>query len=481
LSDPEFWQKRIHPDDREAVLTAVDRSDLTSQPFDMEYRMLARDGHVVWFQDTTVLVRDHNGEPLYWQGLKTDVTKRKQAEQEILKLNAELERRVEERTKELERAVRAKDEFLANMSHELRTPLNAILGLSESLAELTAGPLNEKQQRYVGMIGESGNHLLSLINDILDLAKIEAGQIVLNFNETDLEQVCQASLRMVNELAHRKNQQMALEIDDGIGSIWADERRLKQMLVNLLSNAVKFTPENGRIGLQVQSDRQEKRLMFTVWDNGIGISESDLGRLFRPFVQLDSSLAREVTGTGLGLALVAQMARLHGGSVAVESQPGEGSSFTVIIPWEPALAIDPMLRMKHTGKFRAIKADQKERPVLLLVEDTKEVTMMIVDYLEMAGYRIVTAADGLTGIDRAKEKHPALILMDIQMPNMDGLEAIRRLRADPEFRTTPIIALTALAMRGDRERCLAAGATDYLAKPVSLKKLVQMIELYLLK
>jgi PAS domain S-box-containing protein len=481
VADPQFWQTRLHPDDRDTVLNVVAESDLTGNPSTMEFRMLALDGHVVWFHDQTMLIRDERGQPLYWQGIKIDITKHKQAEEEILKLNMELEQRVQTRTMELERALRAKDEFLASMSHELRTPLNAILGLSESLSERAAGPLNEKQERYVKTITESGHHLLSLINDILDLARIEAGQIVLNVAEVDLKQVCQASLRMVNELAVRKQQHVTLEVDDAIGSIWVDERRLKQILVNLLSNAVKFTPEDGRLGLSVRGDQQEKRVMFTVWDDGIGIHQSDLARLFRPFVQLDSSLAREAPGTGLGLALVAQMVRLHGGSVNVESQPGEGSRFTVTLPWEPALATDADLRMRSTGKFRAIRPEAKDRPILLLIEDTREATVMLTDYLQLAGYQVLSARDALTGMDLAKRTRPDLILMDVQLPGVDGLEATRRLRADPDFRTIPIIALTALAMPGDRERCLAAGATDYVTKPVSLKKLAVLIEDYLLR
>jgi CheY-like chemotaxis protein/two-component sensor histidine kinase len=369
-----------------------------------------------------------------------------------------------------------KDEFLANMSHELRTPLNAILGLSESLGEQIAGPLNEKQQKYISTISESGHHLLSLINDILDLAKIEAGQITLDINKVDIHSVCQASLRMIKQLAQKKNQDVSLQIDPGVGLMWADERRLKQMIVNLLGNAVKFTPENGKLGLEVQGDEEANQIVITVWDNGIGIKQDDLTRLFQPFVQLDSGLAREVPGAGLGLALVAQMARLHGGSVNATSKDGKGSRFTIILPWEPAMAMDPASRMRITGKFRAIQFDEKHKPTILLVEDTKEVVMMLKDYLELAGYNVFTAQDGIDGIVQARHVRPDLILMDVQMPHMDGFETTRKLRSDPNFRYTPIIALTALAMPHDRERCLEAGMDEYMSKPVNLKALARLIQ-----
>ena len=412
-----------------------------------------------------------------------DVTERKQMEVALQVERNQLVERVEERTADLSRAnsnlaraLRVKDEFLANMSHELRTPLNAILGLSESLGEQIAGPLNEKQQKYISTISESGHHLLSLINDILDLAKIEAGQITLDINKVDIHSVCQASLRMIKQLAQKKNQVVSLEIDSGLGLMWADERRLKQMIVNLLGNAVKFTPEYGKLGLEVRGDAEANQVAITVWDNGIGIKQEDLTRLFQPFVQLDSGLAREAPGTGLGLALVAQMARLHGGSVNASSEAGNGSRFTIVLPWEPALAIDIASRMRITGKFRAIQFDEKNKPTILLVEDTKEVVMMLKDYLELAGYRVFTAQDGIDGMVQAQHIKPDLILMDVQMPQMDGFEATRKLRSDPNFRYTPIIGLTALAMPHDRERCLEAGMDEYMSKPVNLKALVRIIQ-----
>jgi PAS domain S-box-containing protein len=412
-----------------------------------------------------------------------DITERKQMQVALEMERNQLAKRVEERTTDLSqansnlaRALRVKDEFLANMSHELRTPLNAILGLSESLGEQIAGPLNEKQQKYITTISESGHHLLSLINDILDLAKIEAGQITLDINKVDVHQVCQASLRMIKQLAQKKNQDVLLEIGDGLGLMWADERRLKQMIVNLLGNAVKFTPEHGKIGLEVHGDQGANKITITVWDDGIGIREEDLARLFQPFVQLDSGLAREATGTGLGLALVAQMARLHAGSVSVVSEPGKGSRFSIILPWEPGLDIDTSSRLRITGKFPAIKPDETNKPTILLVEDTKEVIMMIRDYLELAGYKVVIARDGVEAIAQARLVHPDLILMDVMMPRMDGFEATRKLRSEPEFKYTPIIALTALAMPSDRERCLAAGMDEYISKPINLKALVRMIQ-----
>ncbi len=379
---------------------------------------------------------------------------------------------------EMKHALRIKDEFLANMSHELRTPLNAILGISESLEEQIIGALNEKQLKYIRIINESGRHLLELINDILDLSKIEAGKLELNLQDISVKTLCDSSLRLVKELAQKKSLKVSLEIDETEITLLGDERRLKQSLVNLLSNAVKFTQEGKEIGLQVQTNMIDHEITFTVWDQGIGIEQSDIKRLFKPFVQLDAGLAREYPGTGLGLAIVSQMVRLHGGHINLESEPGKGSRFIVTLPWaekQQTAQIEIESQITPTSPKSAAKRSVK----VLLVEDTEVVITLTSDYLHYKGYEVFIARNGMEGVLLAKEKKPDVILMDIMMPVMDGMEAARRIRADNMQKDTIIIALTALAMPGDREQCLAAGMDDYMSKPIQMHDLTKIIEKHL--
>ncbi len=283
--------------------------------------------------------------------LVDEIIERQRTEAALEAARASLAQRVEERTRELQaanedlaRASRLKNEFFACMSHELRTPLHAILGLSETMQEQTLGSINEKQQEALGNIAESGRHLLTLINDILDLSKIEAGKLELQMAPVMIEVVCQASLRFVNQMAQRKRLKVLTNLDSAVTTIQADERQLKQILINLLSNAVKFTPEGGSIGLEVTGTVEPRQagdtkgfIHFTVWDNGIGIAPENLERLFQPFVQLDPAkrdLTRQYPGTGLGLALVRRLVNLHGGSISVESEIGKGSRFTISLPWQ---------------------------------------------------------------------------------------------------------------------------------------------------
>ncbi len=283
----------------------------------------------------------------YVDRIEAEVAVRRQAERALVEERALLARRIVERTSdlraanlELAQAIKAKDEFLANMSHEFRTPLNAILGISGALEEGAYGPMAPAQRQALRNIIDSAQHLLSLINDILDLSKMGAGKFSLDIGPVEVKALCESSLQMVSQIARNKKVSLHFENDSRVQLIHADGRRMRQVLVNLLGNAVKFTPPGGSVGLEVHGDLEEKVVRFIVWDTGIGINRETMQRLFHPFEQGEQGLMREYDGTGLGLALLHRMVELHGGSIAVESEPGRGSRFTVALAWQESL--DPM-------------------------------------------------------------------------------------------------------------------------------------------
>lgn len=379
--------------------------------------------------------------------------------------------------REAETANRAKSTFLAMMSHELRTPLNSILGLSESLVERIHGPLTQNQERYLGLVVSSGHHLLDLINDILDLAKIESGRDELLLSPCSLLEVCQSCLRVVQPMATRRRQTFECVMPDPDVRVLADPRRLQQVLVNLIGNAVKFTPEGGSLGLRVSVADD---IQLAVWDRGIGIAANQLSRVFDPFVQIDARLAREYGGTGLGLALVKQLVAAHGGRIEVKSELGRGSAFTVFLkrlaanePDAPVASGRVEARLVGSPEY----AFPGEPPLVLIADDIERNTIALREFLEAKGCRIIIAENGHDAVERAVSCRPDVVLMDIQMDAINGLEAIRLIRANPDqsVASVPIIALTGLAMPGDREGCLLAGADDYVSKPASPRVICALI------
>ncbi|MFM8321218.1 MAG: response regulator [Chloroflexota bacterium] len=357
------------------------------------------------------------------------------------------------------------------MSHELRTPLTAVLGLSEALGSGVYGELNEKQASRLAMIHQSGEKLLYIINDILDFSKLESGSFDLQPELTSVTAVCMPAVQAIQPAAEKKQLLVSTTLDMAINELVVDPRRLRQMLSKLLSNAVKFTPPGGKVGLKVTRVNDEAQLTpvvrFTVWDTGIGIAEDQLDQLFQPFVQIDGALSRRYEGTGLGLAFVSRLCEQMGGSVGVESRLGQGSRFWIDLP--TGLPSGEAEQPNHAGSALPPHLH------VLVVEDSPTNQALVCDFLRSLGCRVDSAANGLEAIQLAGENPPDLVLMDIQMPVMDGLEAIQRLRALPQFNRLPIIALTALVMPGDREQCLKAGASDYLSKPIQLDKLREAI------
>ncbi|WP_013324044.1 PAS domain-containing protein [Gloeothece verrucosa] len=383
----------------------------------------------------------------------------------------------QQKNAELDRATRLKDEFLANMSHELRTPLNAILGMTEGLQDEIFGQINERQRKSLKIIEQAGNHLLELINDILDVSKIESGQLELHCTSTEIIPLCQSSLAFVKQQAVKKRIQLDFNISSNILMLTLDERRIRQVIINLLNNAVKFTPEGGKVGLEVVQIG-ENTVRFAVKDTGIGIAAENIPKLFQPFMQIDSALNRQYTGTGLGLALVKRLVDLHGGEVSVTSELGVGSCFSVDLPLMESCSTDNFFDFQTplTPEVEANSVNLKNAPLILLAEDNETNITTISNYLKAKKYKLILAKNGKEAISLAQSQQPDLILMDICLPGINGLEAIQQIRQLPDLKDIPIIAVTALALTGDRERCLEAGANEYLSKPLKLKELVALIQ-----
>ena len=463
----------LHPDDFDRIVETIQVSARDLTTWQLEYRVRFEDGSELWLFGNSTPEREADGGTL-WHGYIYDITERKRAEQAIHDLNANLERMVEERTTELVAANAAKSQFLAHMSHEIRTPMNAVLGLARLL---TQEPLSETQATMVSHIGEAGEALLRIINDILDLSKIEAGQIQIAREPFQPATILGHIRHMLAPSAAQKGLTLDVEDDDLGDWVLGDALRLEQVLINLVGNAIKFT-EQGSVrvsGRWVRRTDDGNRVRFEIHDTGIGIDAEGLARLFRPFNQGDATITRRFGGTGLGLSISKHLVELMGGELGADSQPGEGSTFWLELPWPRTRPPEPV------GVVTSAAMVDTGSPLgglrVLVVDDNRINQMVARKALERAGATVETAGDGQQALDRlrAGPKDFDVVLMDIQMPVMDGLTAARAIREDPALRHLPVIALSAGVLPEEREAAHQAGMHEFLAKPLDFGSLVSTV------
>ena len=461
--------------------------DRTARVSIAEVDQIHKDGHVIHTEVVTTLLLDDTGEPTQILGMTRDITRRKQVEAELDQYRHHLEKMVAERTVALsvakdsaEAANRAKSTFLANMSHELRTPMNAIMGMTELALRRT---VDSKQQQQLEKVVQASHHLLAIINDILDLSRIDAGRIPIDDTPLEIGPLFDELMPLVSEKASEKGLQLTLDLPAALAGlrVAGDPLRLQQVLINLIGNAIKFTP-SGSVSVRVASQAIEPdkvRLSFSVADTGIGIAQADQARLFNAFEQADGSLTRRYGGTGLGLAICKRLVKLMGGEIGLDSQPGKGSTFwfSVTLKRLPPAAELPLLpcgapaeeeiRRRHGGKR------------ILLVEDEPMNREVAGELLHEAGLLVDQAGDGQEAVDKFRQQAYAAILMDIQMPRLNGIEATLVIRTLDHGRDVPILAMTANAFSEDRQRCLSAGMNDHIGKPVEPELLFKRLLLWL--
>jgi PAS domain S-box-containing protein len=454
------WSKIVHPDDRESYVAAFQTALQKRQAFHRRVRVRRYDGQWRWFESRGNPIFDGAGNMIGVIGSSLDITEIYESQQ---------------RLKELDQR---KDEFLANMSHEIRSPLTGIMGYADILLTKVKDP---DHIQYLKTIKESGDYLIEIVNDILDLAKIEAGKLVLNMGAVSPHAVLGEIHELMDLRAREKKLPLVLRYDGVVpASIQTDRTRLRQIMINLVSNAVKFT-EQGRVEIVARFLKDEGLLQVEVIDTGIGIEPEHQAILFQPFTQADSTSTRRYGGTGLGLTITKRLVEMLGGSISFESEPDKGSTFRVTIPTgsEPQPVV-------IGGAALVVEGTPGELPLrdchILVIDDRKEFCYLVSRYIQDGGGRTTWLTDGHSAIEavEAAEADPFhAIIMDIQMPGIDGYETTRRLRA--KGIKTPIIALTAGAMVGDREKCLAAGCDDYLTKPIDRQELVRRVTCHVRK
>ncbi|MCL4478250.1 MAG: ATP-binding protein [Deltaproteobacteria bacterium] len=415
--------------------------------------------------EINILTKDHTSIPIITSGAPIiedgELTGKIGIFTDISFLKA-LQAELEFRNVELEKANKAKSDFLASMSHELRTPLNAIMGFSEVLLERNFGELNQKQEEYIKDVLEAGEHLLLLINDILDLARVESGQMIFEPSEFYVRDIVEQSITMVKERALRHYINLSEVISPDVTTVYADERKLKQVLYNLLTNAIKFTPDSGSVSLIVS--KADKDVMFTVEDTGIGIPEEAMSKLFYPFSQIRLSHPSIHEGTGLGLSIVKAIIELHGGKIWVESKVGKGSRFSFTIP----------ANIKHP--IRSPQAAQVQKRIdgnhVLVIEDDHAIAKLIKGYLQEAGYKVDIAYDGEQALTMLKGLKPDIITLNLSIPKKNGWMVLKSLQADLDAKGIPVIIISSIE---EGKEALKLGASAFILKPIDRQTLLKEI------
>ncbi|GAB4040758.1 MAG: hypothetical protein Fur0014_11510 [Rubrivivax sp.] len=463
------WADLTHPDDLaedQANYARMQRGEIDGYVMDKRY--LRADGGVLECRLAVRCERNPEGGLQRVFAIVEDISERRAAERALQQQHERLEREVAARTQELvaardaaQQASRAKTEFLSSMSHELRTPLNAILGFAQ-LIELDRD-LGERSRGHLREVLRAGRHLLRLINEVLDLAQVESGRLALSPEALRLSELVRDAAALTDPMARPRGLQLAMDVPEDL-VVQADRMRLKQVLLNLLSNAAKYGRPHSRVEVQAWPLPGGERLRLEVRDQGPGIAPERLGQLFQPFSRLGAERG-SVEGTGIGLALSRRLMALMAGDIGVESRPGEGSTFWIELPLTRLAAPPPPAE----GQPAVARWPGGPETLVLYVEDNPANLSLVEQILARhGGVRLISADDGPQGLALAREHRPALILMDIHLPVMDGYEVLARLRADEATRAIPVVALTAQAMPSDARRAIQAGFDEYVSKPIDV-------------